>query len=155
MNQRVMLEPAFILHRRPYRNTSLILDLFTKYHGRLSVVARSARGLKSRYRGVLQLFTPLLVSFSGKTELKSLGQVELTDTTYALEGQALLCAFYLNELLQRLLLQEDPYPDLFEDYQLNLMILEKKQKIQANLRYFEKRLLDQLGYGNKADRSFK
>jgi len=146
MTERVTLELAFVLHSRPYSNTSLLLELFTLSHGRMSALARSARGPTSRYRGILQGFAPLLVSWSGRTELKSLGHAELNGMSYQLNGQALLCGFYINELLLRLLQREDPYPQLFSDYQQVLKGLESSKELLVHLRLFEKRLLERLGY---------
>lgn len=147
MLSRITLEPAFILHRWPYRNTSLIVELFTQNHGRVAVVARSARGVKSRYKGVLQPFSPLLVAWVGRNELKSLGNIELCGASNFLEGNALACGFYLNELLVRLLHREDPHPNLFALYQTSLAELQHLTQIEKTLRIFEKNLLHELGYG--------
>ena len=144
---RVEFEPAFVLHSRPFRNTSLIVDLFSRHHGRLSAVANSARGLKSRYRGRLQLFMPLLVSWSGKQELKTLGQVEFGASPNLLDGNALLCGFYLNELLTRLMQCGDPHPYLFDHYENTLKKLYGASDFAPILRYFEKQLLERMGYG--------
>lgn len=144
--RRVTLEPVYILHRYPYGNTSLIVELFSKQYGRVAVIARSARGPKSRYRGALQLFTPMLASWVGRHELKTLGNIELQGQIF-LEGEALLCSFYLNELLMRLLQRDDPYPNLFDRYEQTLQALQSNISISATLRYFEKHLLNELGYG--------
>ncbi|AKQ33305.1 DNA repair protein RecO [Candidatus Coxiella mudrowiae] len=146
MIHRIVLEPAFILHRRPYSNTSLILELLTLNYGRISALARSARGLKSRYKGKLELFFPLLVSWSGRRDLKFLGDSELNGMPYLLEGESLLCGFYLNELVLRLLHPDDPDYYLFPHYQ-NALDQLSKGHIEASLRSFEKRLLEELGYG--------
>ncbi len=145
MMNRVSLEPAFILHSHPYRNTSLILELLTENYGRVSVLARSARGLKSRYKGKCQLFFPMLVSWSGRGELKLLGDLELSESPFLLEGDVLLCGFYLNELVLRLLQREDPCRYLFLYYKTALSTLESSLII--TLRCFEKRMLHVLGYG--------
>lgn len=145
--QRIQLEPIYILHTRPFSNTSLIIDCISEKHGRLSLIARSARGLKSRYKGLLQLFAPLLVSWTGNRELKNLGNVELCSAIFQLKGQALICGFYLNELLQRLLQREDPHPDIFELYETTLTQLQNNNDPRPALRYFEKNLLQSLGYG--------
>lgn len=147
MSQRLTLQPVFVLHSRPYSNTSLIVELLTQAHGRLPLLARSARGMKSRYKGKLQPFSPLLASWSGRGELMSLGNLELNGSPFRLEGQALLCGFYLNELLMRLLHRDDPHPDIFESYAKALSNLENPEMIPQSLRQFEKQLLDQLGYG--------
>jgi len=145
--QRVQLESAFVLHSIPYRNTSLIVDLLTRQFGRVSVVARSSRGPKSRYKGQLQAFVPLLVSYSGRHELKNLNQIELYSKPYDLLGNHMMCGFYLNELLVRLLHKEEACPQLFALYQQTLLELERGKHLERVLRIFEKRLLSQLGYG--------
>lgn len=147
MQNRIVHQYAFVLHSRPYLNSSLIVELFTQEYGRVSVVARSARGPKSRYRGMLQSFTPLLISWYGRHELKTLGETELAGLPHNLKGDALLCGFYLNELLMRLLHREDPYSQLFEFYESSLRDLSSSMEIQPVLRRFEKRLLYFLGYG--------
>ncbi len=146
-SQRVNLEPVFVLHSHAYSNSSLIIELLTYKHGRMAAVARSARGPKSRYRGKLQLFTPLLASWIGRGELKTLGNLELSGRAYQLDGDVLLCGFYLNELLMRLLQRVDPYPNLFTLYQDTLNALEQGENLPKTLRIFEKRLLQALGYG--------
>jgi DNA repair protein RecO (recombination protein O) len=145
--QRIELEPAFVIHQRPYRNTSLLLELFTQNCGRVCVVARSARGPKSYYKGRLQLFTPLLATWYGRHELKTLTQVDWPSMSLQLEGAALLCGFYLNELLMRLLEREDAYPQLFQHYQTAIEELQQGLHPSKILRFFEKKLLQELGYG--------
>lgn len=147
MTERVNLEPAFVLHSRAYRNSSLILELFTMRHGRVAAIARSARGPRSRYQGKLQLFAPLLISWSGRSDLKNVGNIELNGLAYQLEGTSLLCGFYLNELIMRLIGHEDPFTKVYEQYQTTLNALEKGGFIEPQLRYFEKQLLNELGYG--------
>lgn len=147
MHHRIELTPTYILHSRPFRDTSLLLDLFTQQYGLISVVARSARGSKSRYQGQLQLFTPMLVSWTGAHELKTLGNVELNGMPIQLNQKPLFCGFYLNELLMRLLHKEDSHPALFDFYHQSLCRLEKNDLIPVVLRLFEKKLLNELGYG--------
>lgn len=147
MTQRVESEPFYILHTRPYSNTSLLVDALTQNHGRISLLARSARGPKSRYRGMLQVFSPLMGNWTGTRELKNLGNVERMGAMRWIEGQALVCGFYLNELLQRLLQKEDAHPEIFYLYEASLQQLEKATDFRVTLRCFEKRLLDALGYG--------
>lgn len=144
---RINFVPAYILHTRAYGNSSLIVDFFSQQYGRISAIARSARGPKSRYQGQLQLFTPMLISWSGRYELKTLGNVELNGLSLQLNQKALFCGFYLNELLIRLLHKEDPHPQLFQYYHESLSQLEKKENIAPILRFFEKKLLEELGYG--------
>lgn len=147
MTTRVLMEPVFVLHHRSYQNSSLIVEFFSQQYGRITAVARSARGPKSRFKGYLQVFSPLLASWSGRRELMNLNQLELRGLSYQLSGQGLLCAFYLNELLLRLLPRDDPYPEIFADYQTALQGLEQPNTVTVALRRFEKRLLEHLGYG--------
>lgn len=155
MPTRILLEPAYVLHRRPYSNTSLIVELLSLNHGRVSVMARSARGLKSRYKGKLELFSPLLVSWVGRRELKSLGDIELNGRLMLLNGDTLLCGFYLNELLMRLLHRDDPYPNLFKVYKNTLQRLSNGGDLEKLLRCFEKTLLHELGYGLPLNREIE
>ncbi|MDF2866582.1 MAG: hypothetical protein K0S11_52 [Gammaproteobacteria bacterium] len=140
------LEPGFILHTRAYRDTSLIVELFTQEYGRVPVVARGARGRKS-WQGLLQPFVPVFTSWSGKEELMSLHNIEQNGIPYWLAGRKLLSGFYLNELLMRLLHRFDPHPELFNHYIETLKQLAQPGEEEYVLRLFEKRLLDELGYG--------
>lgn len=144
---RVSLQPAFVLHTRSFRDTSLLVDLFTVEHGRVSVIAHGARGAKSKLRGLLLPFVPLLVSFSGKTDLMTLGKVETNGLSYNLVGTNLLSGLYINELLVRLLAWHDPHPNIFTAYQNTLKHLQNAKNIQVALRLFEKQLLNKIGYG--------
>lgn len=144
---RVSLTPVYVLHRRPYRNTSLLVELFSKEHGRVSAVARSARGPQSRYRGNLQAFIPMQASWSGQGELKTLNALELEPASYTLAGKTLIYALYLNELLLRLLQRHDPYPRLYQLYEDTLKLLSCAEAFERSLRIFEKNLLHELGYG--------
>ncbi|OGT45574.1 MAG: DNA repair protein RecO [Gammaproteobacteria bacterium RIFCSPHIGHO2_12_FULL_38_11] len=143
---RIDLTPVYVLHTRPYSNTSLIVEFFSQHHGRISAVARSARGPQSRYKGQLQLFTPMLTSWSGHHELKTLGNIELSGLPHQLNQKYLFCGFYLNELIIRLLHKDDPHPGLFDRYSKSLCSLEKNEDIPPILRLFEKKLLEELGY---------
>lgn len=146
------LQPAYVLHARAYRDTSLLLELFTQEFGRISVVARGARGPRSQFKGLLQPFVPLLVSYFGKTELMTLTTAETNGWLLELKGDQLLCGFYLNELLVRLLHRYDAHPQLFQQYQLTLRALQSSQQQQMVLREFEKCLLAELGYALQLDR---
>lgn len=144
---RVSLQPAFVLHHRPYRETSMLVELFTKEHGRISVIARGVRTQKSRIRALIQPFVPLLVSWQGKTELMTLGSIETNQTPIMLKGDCLLSGFYLNELLMRVLHKHDPHPELYTIYHETLLELQSDQLQHKTLRLFEKNLLEALGYG--------
>lgn len=147
---KVQLQPGYILHHRPYRDTSLLLEIFTPGHGRLGLVARGARAPRSRIRGLLQPFQPLLLSWSARTELGTLHAVEADGAARPLHGTALYSGFYLNELLIRLLQRLDAHPELYLAYSEALKGLQSEA--QRPLRLFEKRLLEALGYGLLLDR---
>ncbi len=146
MAQRVDATAAYVLHTRPYRETSLLVDLLTLEHGRVSVVARGARKPGSRLRASLQPFQLLQVGWQGRTELKNLRSAEATEVGAMLQGKALLCGLYLNELLQRLLGPLDPHPRLFVLFRYALNELKLATDIEGALRTFERQLLEQLGF---------
>jgi DNA repair protein RecO (recombination protein O) len=137
---------GFVLHSRPYRETSALIDLFTEQLGKVSVVAKGIRGKKSAKKSMLQIFQPLQFMLSGRGELKNLGHVETYRKAYMLSGDALFSAMYLNELLNRLLSKEFPYPEIYELYCRTLNDL-AKHEIEPLLREFEFGLLNALGYG--------
>lgn len=150
---RISLEPAYVLHHRPWRDSSLILDLLTPAHGRIAVVARGARRPKSRLQGLLQPFRPLLVSASGRGEMATLTGAELQGETgrpMPLQGRTIISGFYLNELLVRLLERHDPHPRLYAAYEQTLAALAGSPAAgdeQRALRRFEHVLLGEIGYG--------
>jgi DNA repair protein RecO (recombination protein O) len=148
---RVVLQPAFVLHSRPYRDTSLLVELLTSQYGRISAVARGVRSSRSRSYGLIMPFSPLLVSFSGKTDLQTLQQVEANGLSYNLRGDMLLSGFYLNELLMRLLQRHDPHPKIYYAYQQTLSVLADSKQPEVALRLFEKSFLTDLGYGLQLD----
>lgn len=153
MSKRVVLQPAFVLHTRPYRDTSLLVELLTSQSGRLTVLARGVRSMRSRAYGLLRLFSPLLVSFSGKSDLQNLNQVEANGNSYNLDAKVLFSGFYVNELLLRLLQRYDPHPNVYKIYQQTLTALASFQQPEIALRLFEKQLLADLGYGLQLDRT--
>lgn len=138
---------AFVLHTRPWRDTSLLVDVLSKEDGLLRLLARSARGHKSRFRGYLQVFTPLRMLYGGRGELLYLQKVELSGLSYVLQGSAYMAAYYLNELLLRLLKGNEPCPHIYSIYMQALHELKNPQQVEQALRMFEKRLLQALGYG--------
>ncbi len=144
--RRVQLEPAWLLHHRPYSDTSRILDLATRNHGRVSLFARGARGPKSKLAGILQPFRPLLVSWSGRADGGSLAGAELAGPAPVLPAAELMSGFYLNELMVRLLPRDEGHAELFDRYGLALAQLAEGEGQRA-LRSFEMALLDELGYG--------
>ncbi|CAK0757227.1 DNA repair protein RecO [Gammaproteobacteria bacterium] len=144
----VRLAPAYILHRRPYRDTSLLIEAFTARHGRVGLVERGrGRGGAIHQGVVLQPFWPLLLSFSGRGELATLGSCEPDGPPLPLIGGALLCGFYLNELLMRLLPRQAPHTSLFHFYHDALTRLAQHEDEFRVLRLFEVALLRELGYG--------
>ena len=145
------LEPAYILHHHAYRDSSLLLEVFSRQHGRLGLVARGARAANARWRGRLQGFSPLLLSWSLHGELGTLTGVDARGGASTFVGKLLLSAFYLNELILRLLPRHDPHPELFDAYERALRELAEREG--AALRIFEKRLLEELGYGLLLDRT--
>lgn len=151
---RIDHQPAFVLHSYPYRETSLILETFTRDYGRVALVARGARRPKSALRGVLLSFAPLELGWFGSGELKTLAQAEWVGGQPLLAGEALMCGFYLNELLLKLSARDDPHPELFELYRLTLAHLAHLNHggaLPPLLRGFEVGLLRELGYGLRAD----
>ncbi|HUW25608.1 MAG TPA: DNA repair protein RecO [Gallionella sp.] len=145
-------EPAFVLHSYPFRETSLILDVFSHRHGRLAVVARGARRPRSALRGVLMNFQPLLLSWFGKGEVRTLHSAEWQGGQPYLQGTALMCGFYLNELLLNLLARDDPHEQLFDYYRATLHRLAHEIDHATTLRCFEKHLLQELGYALTLER---
>jgi len=139
-------EPAFVLHAYPFRETSLIVEAFSRNFGRVGLVAKGARRPKSSLRGLLLAFQPLLLSWTGKAELRTLTRAEWQGGQPPLPGLALICGFYLNELLLKLLPREDPHERLFDYYQHALLALAREPEPTVVLRRFELRLLTELGY---------
>lgn len=137
---------AFVLHRRPYRDTSLIVELLTYEHGMVGAVARGARRPRSSTRGVLQPFVPLCIAYVQPYELATLHAAE-AETCLWLTGNALFCGFYLNELLLRLLQRGESCAQLFKLYQQTLIELAECAALEPVLRRFEWQLLQLLGYG--------
>ncbi len=144
---RIELAPGYLLHHRPWRDTSRILEVLTREHGRLTLFARAVRGPGAKLAPVLQPFQPLLLSWSGRGEAPTLTAAERAEHCGALPPACLLAAFYLNELLIRLTTRHDPLPELFDRYHEALARLRAGAPLEPVLRIFEKRLLEALGYG--------
>lgn len=143
----ISLQPAFVLHSRPYRETSLIVDLLTKDYGRISVIARGVRTSRSKTKSLLQPFVPVIASWYGKHELMTLSSVEPHGLPIRLQGDCLLSAFYLNELLIRVLHKHDAHAQLYTIYHETLVELQHHELQPKTLRIFEKKLLEEIGYG--------
>jgi DNA repair protein RecO (recombination protein O) len=145
-------EPGFVLHSYPFRETSLVVEAFTRGSGRLALVAKGARRTGSALRGNLMAFQPLLLSWGGKSELRTLFKAEWQGGVPQLKGLGLICGFYLNELLLRFLAREDPHEGLFDVYRESILALSGQGELSATLRRFEKLLLREAGYALSLER---
>jgi DNA repair protein RecO (recombination protein O) len=145
--RRVELTLGYVLHHRPWRDTSRILEVFTREYGRLTLFARGVRGPHAKLAPLLQPFQPLLMSWSGRGEAASLAGAERAGGGAAPPAPSLIGCFYLNELLLRLTTRHDALPELFDDYHGALGALGGGAPLEPTLRIFEKRLLEALGYG--------
>ena len=145
--RRIDLSLGYLLHHRPWRDSSRILEALTREHGRLTLFARGVRGPGAKLAPVLQPFQPLLLSWSGRGEAPTLTGAERAEHCGALPAGCLLGAFYLNELLLRLTTRHDPLPQLFDHYHGTLARLRAGEALEPTLRIFEKRLLELSGYG--------
>jgi DNA repair protein RecO (recombination protein O) len=150
---RIAEQPAFVLHSYPYRETSLIIDVLSRDHGRLALVAKGAKRPHSALRGVLQTFQPLALSWSGKSEVRTLTGAEWVGGMLPLAGDALLCGFYVNELLVKFCAREDPHPQLFHHYVVTMTRLAHDEPPVQVLRSFERVLLRETGYAMSLDRT--
>lgn len=142
---RVTQQPGFVLHSYPYKETSLIIDVFSRDYGRVALIAKGAKRPHSKLRGVLQTFQPLSLGWSGKAEVRTLIAAEWIGGLLPLEKSALLCGFYLNELLIKLLAKDDPHPALFDHYVATLNQLAHDEPAPIVLRKFERALLRETG----------
>ena len=146
MSQKIELQPAYVLHTREYRDTSLLVDFLTLDHGLIRAVARGVRGGKSHKRALLQPLQPLLVSVSGRSELLTMGALESAAPVFQLHGERLFSVLYLNEVLCRLLQPGQCHPEIYRLYQSTLTSLLNHSIIECSLRRFEYELLLELGY---------
>lgn len=145
-------QPVFILHTYPFKETSLVVEMFSQDFGRIAAVAKGARRPLSAMRGMLQSFQQLAGTWSGKNELKTLHGLEWMTGLTLLRGDALMCGFYMNELLLRLLPRDDAHAQLFEYYAETIQLLSSLQHAPASgqlaeiMRRFELKMLQELGY---------
>lgn len=146
MRNKVDSQSAFVLHTYPYRETSLIVEVFSRDFGRVALLARGARRPRSALRGLLLAFQPLELAWAGKGEVQTLMKVEWQGGQPLLAGKALFCAYYLNELLMRLLPREDAHERLFSVYAETLRRFADMPR-ESDLRRFERAFLQELGYG--------
>jgi DNA repair protein RecO (recombination protein O) len=145
--KRISDEPAFVLHHYDWSETSLILEVFTRHHGRIALVAKGAKRPSSSFRPVLLPLQPLHLGFGGEAEIRTLKSAEWVGGHVMPTGGALLAGYYLNELLLRLLARDDPHPSLFDVYASVVRVLasEHEEVLQAALRTFELLLLREIG----------
>jgi len=143
------MQPAFLLHRRPYRNTSLLLECLVAGEGRMPLIARGAA--KGRLKGILQPFQPLMLKWRGRGEVMTLTHAEAAEKPLELKKKLLYCGFYLNELLMRLLPRGDACDNLMQTYWKTLIHLEHGEHPDWQLRRFELLLLQEIGYGAVLD----
>lgn len=143
-----MLQRGFVLHRREYSESSLLVDFFTENHGRITLLAKGARRARSPWKALLQPFTPLLLQWSGKSDLKTLIKAEPASLTLPMSTLSLYSGFYVNEVLVRVLENHTAYPDLFQHYlHCVTQLASQPEQIEPALRTFEFRVLKALGYG--------
>lgn len=148
MSIALSLTPAFILHRKAYSDSSLIVDFFTLHNGRVSCIAKGVKTSKNRKAAILQPFIPLMINFSGRAELKTLRECEAVDNGYKLQTDSLYTAFYANELLLKFLHKQQIHKNLFALYSRLLQQLDNDmQSTESLLRVFEANLLDETGFG--------
>ncbi len=145
-SQRIQNEPAWLLHHRPFRDSSQILDILSLDQGRLAVVAKGSRGAKSKLRGILRPFLPLQLSWFIRSDLGTLTGAEMNGAPLSLSGDALLSGYYVNELILKLLHRHDPQPEIFAAYSRTIERLAGGKEVAAYLRQFEIELLRILGY---------
>ena len=139
-------QPVYVLHTYPFKETSLVVELFSKQFGRITAVAKGARRPRSTMRGMLQSFQLLSGAWSGKNELKTLHSLDWNSGLTLIRGEALMCGFYMNELLLRLLPREDAHETLFEYYTNTMQTLADGSDLATTLRRFELKLLQEMGY---------
>lgn len=150
-SRRAHQEPAWVLHHRPFRDTSRILDVISRDHGRLALVARGSRSAKSRLKGVLRPFLPLQLSWVIRSEMGTLTGAEMNGPPISLSGDALMSGYYVNELILNLLHRHDPQPEVFAAYESAIGALNGSQNVAAVLRRFEMDTLALLGYALNLD----
>lgn len=150
-SRRVNNEPAWLLHHRPFRDSSRILDVLSRDHGRLALVARGSRSAKSRLKGLLRPFLPLQLSWVIRSDMGTLTGAEMNGAPVSLQGDALLSGYYMNELMLNLLHRHDPQPEVFSVYEATVGSLSAATNVAASLRRFEMETLALLGYALNLD----
>ena len=145
--KRVLKQPTWILHQRPYRDTSSIIDIFTRDFGRVSIIAKGGRSPKSKFRGLLRPFFPIKLSWYSGKNLGNLVEIDVLGKPYNLIGDSLLSAYYLNELILKFLFKDDPQVEIFDLYSRTILNLIETGDIATELRKFELEFLKLIGYG--------
>ena len=145
--KRVLKQPTWILHQRPYRDTSSIIDIFTRDFGRVSIIAKGGRSPKSKFRGLLRPFFPIKLSWYSGKNLGNLVEIDVVGKPYNLIGDSLLSAYYLNELILKFLVKDDPQVEIFDLYSRTILDLIETGDIAPVLRKFELEFLKLIGYG--------
>lgn len=149
------LTPCYILHRRDYRESSFLLDVFSREYGRISLVAKGARRNKKQQNINFDLYQKYLMSWVAKSDLGTLIDIEENSIKNLLKPKQIMSGFYVNEIILRLLHKHEPHPELFDSYDTTIIKLSNNQSEQKELRYFEKILLESLGYGVVFDQDMK
>jgi len=147
VKNRVDQQLAFILKSQSFKETSSIHQVFTKDHGVISIISKGSRAKSSKHGSLLQAFKPLLMSWVGKAELKTLTGADENGLAEPLKGASLFCGFYVNELILSLIHKHDPHPNLFDTYAKVIKDLSTVVQQEKVLRQFEKLLFDEIGYG--------
>jgi len=150
-SKRVQNEPAWLLHHRPFRDSSRILDVLSRDHGRLSLVARGSRSARSKLKGILRPFLPLQLSWIIRSDLGTLTGAEMDGAPISLAGDALLSGYYVNELILNLLHRHDPQPEIYSVYRRTISNLKNPAEVTVSLRRFEMETLSLLGYALNLD----
>jgi DNA repair protein RecO (recombination protein O) len=145
-SRRIDNQAVYVLHTYPFKETSLVVELFSQQYGRVAAVAKGARRPHSAMRGMLQSFQLLAGAWSGSNELKTLHSLDWSAGLTLIKGEALMCGFYINELVLRLLPREDAHENLFQHYETALQALATETDLASTLRRFELKLLQELGY---------
>lgn len=159
MATKIDYQAAYVLHGRPYRETSMLVDFLTLEYGKVTAVVRGVRRSTSKWKALVQPFVPVHISWQGRQELKTIRQLEAVGAAVLLKGDALFCGLYLNELLEKSLQSFDPHPELYAYYQYTITELSLAEDIEGALRTFEHRLLADAGYlpmlaGKVAERQY-
>jgi len=152
---KISYTPCFILHRRNFSETSFILEVFSKEYGRVNIIAKGAKKSK-KYQGInFDLYQKYNISWISRNDLGTLTDIDIVSSKYTFTAEKALSGFYINEIILKLLYKDEPYPELFDMYELTLNRLFSNENEKIILRYFEKILLQSLGYGVSLENDVK